>query len=272
MPADRAIRATDHGASGDAAIAALMAAGVAPNKSLILRGGFDARDQMERYVRWWRQGHWSATGHCFDIGNTVRSALQRFETTGEPYSGSTDPCTAGNGSLMRLAPVALWLARNEVQAVHEAARSSRTTHGAPACVDACRYFAALLCGALRGCPKEELLSPQFLVLLGGAALVLDYVLTIAISIASGVDALFSLLPLAFQQHKLPAEVGLIILLIVLNMRGMKEVIKVLLPIFLGFVITHAFLIVYGLGAHADQLPQLIPAAVTVPDPDRKSVV
>jgi amino acid transporter len=95
----------------------------------------------------------------------------------------------------------------------------------------------------------------------GAALVLDYVLTIAISIASGVDALFSLLPLGFHEYKLPAEVGLIILLIVLNLRGMKEVIKVLLPIFLGFVITHAFLIVYGLGAHADQLPRLIPATL-----------
>ncbi len=95
----------------------------------------------------------------------------------------------------------------------------------------------------------------------GAALVLDYVLTIAISIASGVDALFSLLPLAFQEHKISAEIALIILLIVLNLRGMKEVIKVLLPIFLGFVITHAFLIVYGIGSHAAQLPQLIPATI-----------
>jgi len=95
----------------------------------------------------------------------------------------------------------------------------------------------------------------------GAALVLDYVLTIAISIASGVDALFSLLPLAFQEHKLAAEIGLISLLIVLNLRGMKEVIKVLLPIFLGFIITHAFLIVYGLGAHIEYLPRLIPATL-----------
>ncbi len=95
----------------------------------------------------------------------------------------------------------------------------------------------------------------------GAALVLDYVLTIAISIASGVDALFSLLPLAFQEHKLAAEIGLVILLIVLNLRGMKEVIKVLLPIFLGFVITHAFLIVYGIGTHAEQLPALVPATL-----------
>ena len=92
----------------------------------------------------------------------------------------------------------------------------------------------------------------------GAALMLDYVLTIAISVASGVDALFSLLPLAFQEHKLAAEIALIVLLIVLNLRGMKEVIKVLLPIFLGFVITHAFLIIYGVAAHAEFLPQLVP--------------
>lgn len=95
----------------------------------------------------------------------------------------------------------------------------------------------------------------------GAALVLDYVLTIAISIASGVDALFSLLPLGFHEYKLTAEVGLIMLLIVLNLRGMKEVIKILLPIFLGFVVTHAFLIIYGLGEHADRLPGLIPATI-----------
>ncbi|MBE0620620.1 MAG: APC family permease [Burkholderiales bacterium] len=95
----------------------------------------------------------------------------------------------------------------------------------------------------------------------GAALVLDYVLTIAISIASGVDALFSLLPLGFQEHKLAAEIALIVVLIVLNLRGMKEVIKVLLPIFIGFILTHAFLIIYGVGAHASHLPQLIPATL-----------
>ncbi len=99
-------------------------------------------------------------------------------------------------------------------------------------------------------------------LVSGAALVLDYMLTIAISVASGVDALFSLLPLGFQEHKLAAEIGLIVLLIVLNLRGMKEVITVLLPIFLGFIITHAFLIIYGIGAHASYLPQLIPATLS----------
>ena len=130
-------------------------------ESLIECRGFNPRDQMERYVRWWRHGDWSSTGHCFDIGTTVSAALRRFESTADPFSGSTDPRAAGNGSLMRLAPVPMWWAGDEVQAVHEAARCSRTTHGAPACVDACRYFAAILCGALRACSKEELLAPQY---------------------------------------------------------------------------------------------------------------
>lgn len=68
-------------------------------------------------------------------------------------------------------------------------------------------------------------------LTSGAALVLDYVLTISISIASGVDALFSLFPLGFQPYKLATEVALIVALVLLNLRGMKEVITVLLPIF-----------------------------------------
>ena len=77
--------------------------------SLTERGGFDARDQMERYVRWWREGYWSSTGRCFDIGNTTSAALSRFQKTGDPFAGSTDPHAAGNGSLMRLAPVPLFL-------------------------------------------------------------------------------------------------------------------------------------------------------------------
>ena len=96
----------------------------------------------------------------------------------------------------------------------------------------------------------------------GAALVVDYVLTIAISIASGVDAMFSLLPLGFQGYKLATEVALIIALTLLNLRGMKEVIKVLLPIFVGFIITHALLIVYGIAAHAGALATLVPATLS----------
>ena len=95
-------------------------------------------------------------------------------------------------------------------------------------------------------------------LISGAALILDYVLTISISVASGVDALFSLLPIRFQPYKLATEVGLIVALVLLNLRGMKEAIVVLLPIFLGFILTHAFLIVYGVLSHASMLPTLVP--------------
>ena len=95
-------------------------------------------------------------------------------------------------------------------------------------------------------------------LTSGAALILDYVLTISISIASGVDALFSLFPLGFQPYKLAAEVTFIVALVLLNLRGMKEAITVLLPIFLGFILTHALLIVYGVLSHATALPTLVP--------------
>lgn len=98
-------------------------------------------------------------------------------------------------------------------------------------------------------------------LVSGAALIVDYVLTIAISIASGVDALFSLLPLSAQEFKLATEMAIVLCLIVLNMRGMKESIVFLLPIFIGFVTTHAALIFYGVLFHIDRLPSLIPDTI-----------
>ena len=128
-------------------------------ESLLECGGFDAADQMQRYVRWWREGYMSSTGSCFDIGNTVSDALARFVADGDPYAGSTDPYSAGNGSLMRLAPVPMYYAADAAEAITMAAESSRTTHQAQEAVDACRYFAGLLVGALRGVDKETLLSP-----------------------------------------------------------------------------------------------------------------
>ncbi|MFL6672773.1 MAG: APC family permease [Massilia sp.] len=106
----------------------------------------------------------------------------------------------------------------------------------------------------------KLVGP-YLGLVSGCALILDYVLTIAISIASGVDALASFLPLGFQPYKLWAEAFFIGLLIVMNLRGLKEAIQILLPIFLGFVATHLVLIVYGIVAHASHLPQIVPGTV-----------
>ena len=130
-------------------------------ESLLERRGFDPTDQMDRYVRWRSHGHLSANGRCFDIGNTVAGALRRFEATGNPWAGSTDPYSAGNGSIMRLAPVPLFYAADAAQAIALSGDSSSTTHGAAACIDACRYLGGLIIGALRGETKATLLAPFY---------------------------------------------------------------------------------------------------------------
>lgn len=130
-------------------------------ESLVEMGGFDPIDQLKRYVRWYREGHWSSTGQCFDIGNATRAALHRFERTGEPYPGDADPNAAGNGPLMKLAPVPMAYALHPGAAIAFAAESARTTHGAVEAVDATRYFAALVVGALRGATVGDLLGDVY---------------------------------------------------------------------------------------------------------------
>ena len=130
-------------------------------ESLVEKCGFDPVDQLERYLRWFREGYLSSTGECFGIGNTTRESLLRFEETREPYCGSTDPNKAGNGSIMRLAPVPLFFAQRPEEAIERSAESSWTTHGAENAVDACRYLGALLVGAVSGAGKDELLSERY---------------------------------------------------------------------------------------------------------------
>jgi len=102
-----------------------------------------------------------STGRCFDIGSTTAGALSRFQSSDDPFAGATDPHSAGNGSLMRLAPVPLFFANQPAEAVERSGESSKTTHGTQAAVDACRCFAGLLVGAVGGASKEALLSPCF---------------------------------------------------------------------------------------------------------------
>jgi ADP-ribosyl-[dinitrogen reductase] hydrolase len=130
-------------------------------ESLIEKQGFDPVDQLERYVRWYREGHLSSIGSCFDIGGTIASALRKFEKTRDPYCGSTNAHTAGNGSIMRLAPVPLFYAADSLQSIAKSGDSSRTTHGAATCVDACRYMGGLIAGAVNGLSKEKLLSKRY---------------------------------------------------------------------------------------------------------------
>jgi ADP-ribosyl-[dinitrogen reductase] hydrolase len=125
--------------------------------SLIECGRFDAADQARRYVRWWHEGYMSSNGRCFDIGVTVSDSLRRFERTGNPLAGSSDPDAAGNGCIMRLAPVVMFFYPDEQEAVRNAVESARVTHQAPECLDACRLFAQILYRALAGAAKQDLL-------------------------------------------------------------------------------------------------------------------
>lgn len=128
-------------------------------ESLVEKGGFDPIDQLERYLRWYRTGYLSSNGRCFDIGITTCNSLHRFERTREPFPGPDAPHTAGCGSLMRLAPVPMFYSRQPALVLEYCADSSRTTHASLQAVDACRYYGAIILGALQGRSKVELLSP-----------------------------------------------------------------------------------------------------------------
>jgi len=127
--------------------------------SLIACQGIDPQDLMERFVAWWRTGNNSVTGQCFDIGNTTSEALERFELTGKVFAPK-DPAQAGNGSLMRLAPVVLFARGNATAAEQMAYLQSTTTHPAPEAHDACRFFARLLNEAVTGATKDEVLEAR----------------------------------------------------------------------------------------------------------------
>ncbi|WP_232209433.1 ADP-ribosylglycohydrolase family protein [Sphingomonas sp. SKA58] len=126
--------------------------------SLLTRNGIDEADLMKRFVAWRDEGSYSSTGHCFDIGMTVSAALARWDQSGDPIAGSTDPATAGNGSLMRLAPVALRY-HDDIPALDDAAaRQSRVTHGATEAVDACVIYARMTASAISGSTLDEVLN------------------------------------------------------------------------------------------------------------------
>jgi len=125
--------------------------------SLVELGRFDPADQMRRYCQWHENGYLTSTGRCFDIGLTVRESLARFQRSGNPFSGRPDPQSAGNGCIMRLAPVPMFFHPDSAEAARWAGESSRTTHGAPECVESCQLLAAMICASLSGASKDEVL-------------------------------------------------------------------------------------------------------------------
>ncbi len=141
--------------------------------SLLQHGKLEPEDLMQRFLSWWRDGRYSCTGRCFDIGITTSHALSRFERTREPLAGSTDPHNAGNGSLMRLAPVVLHAVGCGRDPRELADLQSRTTHAAEACVESCREFGDRLYRAIVGDPKSEVLNGSHSSSLGAVGDVLE---------------------------------------------------------------------------------------------------
>ncbi|CAF1144451.1 unnamed protein product [Rotaria sordida] len=154
--------------------------------SLVSKGDFSLYDQLVRYKWWFTQGYMSSTGKCFDIGTATSQSLQEFEQRQAVFaqkhnippeqidyiSGEknlinefdvycSEDGVAGNGALMRLAPVPLFFYRFPPYAVEYSGHSGQITHGDIKAYDACRYYGALIVAALQGYRKDQLLDKQF---------------------------------------------------------------------------------------------------------------
>ena len=126
--------------------------------SLIANAGtLDPKDLAQRFVRWWREGENSVTGHCFDIGNTTRGALASFLRTGQS-KGDDHAHSAGNGGIMRLAPVVLAAPGDADQAAALARAQSEVTHAALECLDAAEVLARVVVAGVSGMGRSALLA------------------------------------------------------------------------------------------------------------------
>jgi ADP-ribosyl-[dinitrogen reductase] hydrolase len=131
-------------------------------QSLIDNNCFNAKDQMDKYLAWYEEGYFSTRSTCFDIGNTVATALMHYKMSKDPYSGIKGDKNSGNGSLMRLAPIALKYHDDKEKLIEYAAKSSQTTHQSELAIDACIFYAQLIAGAMQGDSKEKLLSKNYI--------------------------------------------------------------------------------------------------------------
>jgi ADP-ribosylglycohydrolase len=127
-------------------------------ESLLAGEGNDARDQMERYLRWTREGVPAGSGAPMDVPAAVKRALATWQWSRKPLAGSHDPKNHDPHSLARTAAVVLTRRTSAEQAIELAAEVSRTTQQSPVVLDACRLFAAFLFDLLAGQPKADVFS------------------------------------------------------------------------------------------------------------------
>jgi ADP-ribosyl-[dinitrogen reductase] hydrolase len=159
--------------------------------SLIVKGKFNPYDQFVRYRKWFREGYMSSTGKCFDIGKSTREAITDFENRQQkvrneihkknkkPDDSDLDdmieremrksnngfnlgtPDSAGNGPLMRLAPIPCFFSDSYQDVMNHIDEATQLTHGDPRAIDACRFYAGLIWHALQGVTKKQLLDQNF---------------------------------------------------------------------------------------------------------------
>ncbi len=133
-------------------------------QSLLVNPDVDQFDLMTRLRGWLERGENTVPGRCFDIGNATSSAIRRFASDGIASAGSEDGNTAGNGSIARLAPVAIISANDSAVARARAIKQSRTTHGTVECLDACALLVSYLVDALNGADKDAATRQRVLAL------------------------------------------------------------------------------------------------------------
>jgi ADP-ribosyl-[dinitrogen reductase] hydrolase len=139
--------------------------------SLIEKGGFDAKDQMDKYWNWVENGYMSSNGRMFDIGDKTSDSLCKYRKTGNPFAGDNrDDTSSGNGSLMRLTPIPLFYptlpptdkTHNPIpNFLDYSVQMSMTTHGSNDCILSCGHLSGMIVGCLLDKTKEEILSPMY---------------------------------------------------------------------------------------------------------------
>jgi len=125
-------------------------------ESLIEKKDFDAVDQMTKYLAWYRDGYNSPKGHCFDIGNSTREAIEYFERTGEPFAPYT--MAGGNGAIMRLAPVPMFYFGDDIKLVEMSKLNSMVTHLSIDSINSCEFMSAVISECFRGGYKHNVIN------------------------------------------------------------------------------------------------------------------
>jgi ADP-ribosyl-[dinitrogen reductase] hydrolase len=128
-------------------------------ESIVKTQACDLRDQMDRYVLWKQRGHLSWAKWSLGIGATVNTAIEGYLVDGKPARKNQDPArSAGNGSLMRLAPISMAFRAHPQVLRRACAASSRTTHNVPEAIDGCVLLGAMTAAALNGADKQMILD------------------------------------------------------------------------------------------------------------------